>query len=99
MSLAPRPVVPHHVGVSPSPSRSTRRASPISRPHISNDHPYSAAQLKTLNYRPDFPERLDSLEHARAHAADFFPWYNTVHRHGGRGLHTPHDGHDGLAPS
>ena len=68
-----------------------------SRPHVSNDNPYSEAQFKTLKYRPDFPERFGSLEDARAHAADFFPWYNTVHRHSGLGLHTPHDVHHGLA--
>ena len=68
-----------------------------SRPHVSNDNPYSEAQFKTLKYRPDFPERFGSLEHARAHAADFFRWYNTEHRHSGLGLHTPHDVHFGLA--
>ena len=32
-----------------------------SRPHVSNDNPYSEAQFKTLKYRPDFPGpvRLD----------------------------------------
>lgn len=68
-----------------------------SRPHVSNDNPYSEAQFKTLKYRPDFPERFGSIEHARAHATDFFPWYNTEHRHSGLGLHTPHDVPFGLA--
>ena len=68
-----------------------------SRPSVSNDNPYSEAQFKTLKYRPDFPDRFGSLEHARAHHADFFPWYNTEHRHSGLGLHTPHDVHYGLA--
>jgi putative transposase len=68
-----------------------------SRPHVSNDNPYSEAQFKTLKYRPDFPERFGSIEHARAHGADFFPWYNTEHRHSGLALHTPHDVHFGLA--
>ena len=26
-----------------------------SRPHVSNDNPYSESQFKTLKYRPDFP--------------------------------------------
>ena len=43
-----------------------------SRPHVSNDNPYSEAQCKTLKYRPDFPERFGSLEDARAHGTDFF---------------------------
>ena len=68
-----------------------------SRPHVSNDNPYSEAQFKTLKYRPDFPERFGALEHARAHCAVFFPWYNTEHRHSALGLHTPHDIHVGLA--
>ncbi|MEO6877027.1 MAG: IS3 family transposase [Gemmatimonadaceae bacterium] len=68
-----------------------------SRPHVSNDNPYSEAHFKTLKYRPDFPDRFGSLEDARAHCIDFFPWYNTAHRHSGLGLHTPHDVHFGLA--
>lgn len=68
-----------------------------SRPHVSNDNPYSEAQFKTLKYRPDFPERFGSPEHGRAHCTDFFSWYNTEHRHSGLGLHTPHDVHYGLA--
>ena len=31
-----------------------------SRPHVSNDNPYSEAQFKTLKYRPGFPARFDS---------------------------------------
>jgi len=68
-----------------------------SRPHVSNDNPYSEAQFKTLKYRPDFPDRFGSIEHARAHAVDFFAWYNSEHRHTGLGLHTPADVHFGLA--
>jgi len=68
-----------------------------SRPHVSNDNPYSEAQFKTLKYRPDFPRRFGSIEHARNHSADFFPWYNTEHHHSGLGYLTPHDVHHGLA--
>src|SRR5690606_22879755 len=68
-----------------------------SRPHVSNDNPYSEAQFKTLKYRPDFPERFGSLEDARSYGTHFFAWYNTVHRHSGIGLLTPHDVHYGLA--
>jgi putative transposase len=68
-----------------------------SRPHVSNDNPYSEAQFKTLKYRPGFPRRFDSIEAARAHCRDFFGWYNDVHRHGGLGLHTPADIHYGRA--
>ena len=68
-----------------------------SRPHTSNDNPYSEAQFKTLKYRPDFPDRFGSVEHGRVHCVGFFGWYNTEHRHSGLGLHTPHDVHFGLA--
>ena len=68
-----------------------------SRPHVSNDNPYSEAQFKTLKYRPGFPARFASIEDARAHCQDFFRWYNDEHRHGGLGLHTAADVHHGHA--
>jgi putative transposase len=68
-----------------------------SRPHVSNDNPFSEAQFKTFKYRPDFPERFGSAHDARNHCADFFPWYNFEHHHVGLGLLTPHDVHYGLA--
>lgn len=68
-----------------------------SRPHVSNDNPFSEAQFKTLKYRPDFPGRFGSIEDARRHSQDFFGWYNDEHRHTGLGLHTPADVHYGLA--
>ena len=68
-----------------------------SRPHISDDNPYSEAHFKTLKYRPEFPERFGSLQHARAHSVDFFAWYNTEHRHSGIALQTPQDVHFGKA--
>jgi putative transposase len=67
-----------------------------SRPHVSNDNPFSEAQFKTLKYRPDFPERFGAIQDARAHGHAFFSWYNTQHRHTGLGLLTPHDVHYGL---
>ena len=70
-----------------------------SRPHVSNDNPFSEAQFKTLKYRPYFPARFTSIEHARAHCQEFFRWYNDEHRHGGLGLHTPADIHHGHAPA
>jgi putative transposase len=68
-----------------------------SRPHVSDDNPYSEAQFKTLKYRPDFPAQFASIEAARAHCQVFFPWYNEEHRHTGLGLHTPADVHYGTA--
>jgi putative transposase len=68
-----------------------------SRPHVSNDNPYSESQFKTLKYRPDFPGRFASIEAARAHCQDFFPWYNQEHRHSALGLNTAADIHYGRA--
>ena len=68
-----------------------------SRPHVSDDNPFSEAQFKTLKYRPDFPARFGALEDAEAFCRRFFPWYNTEHRHSALGLMTPHDLHYGLA--
>jgi putative transposase len=68
-----------------------------SRPHVSNDNPYSEAGFKTLKYRPDFPDSFGSIEDARVHCDRFFRWYNHEHRHSGIGLHTPADVHHGRA--
>ena len=59
------------------------------RPYTSADNSYSEAQFKTLKYRPGFPKRFDSIEHAKHFARQFFDWYNHVHRHSGIGLMTP----------
>lgn len=68
-----------------------------SRPHISNDNPYSEAQFKTLKYCPAFPDRFGSIADARAFCEEFFDHYNHVHRHAGIGLHTPASVHYGTA--
>jgi putative transposase len=69
-----------------------------SRPHVSNDNPFSEANFKTLKYCPAFPGRFGSIEDARAFCADFFEHYNHVHRHSGIGLHTAASVHYGTAP-
>jgi putative transposase len=66
-----------------------------SRPHVSDDNPYSEAQFKTLKYRPNFPARFGSIEDARAHCQEFFRWYNTEHRHSGIALMPPDTVHYG----
>ena len=60
-----------------------------SRPHVSNDNPFSEAHFKTLKYWPAFPERFGSLEDARAFGQSFFSWYNNEHHHSGLGYLTP----------
>jgi putative transposase len=68
-----------------------------SRPHVSNDNPYSEAAFKTLKYCPAFPERFGSIQDARAFCAEFFDYYNHHHRHSGIALHTPASMHFGTA--
>ena len=68
-----------------------------SRPHVSNDNPYSESQFKTMKYRPEFPRRFDSIEHARTFCRTFIDWYNTDHHHSGLGLLTPAVVHYGRA--
>ena len=68
-----------------------------SRPHVSDDNPYSESQFKTLKYRPEFPERFGSIEDARAFCQGFFPWYNHEHHHSGIALLTPEMLHYGIA--
>ncbi len=68
-----------------------------SRPHVSDDNPYSEAQFKTLKYRPDYPERFGCLVDARAWAHAFFTWYNQEHHHTNLGLLTPAVVHSGQA--
>ena len=70
-----------------------------SRPHISNDNPYSEAAFKTLKYCPAFPTNFDTIQDARAFCKVFFDYYNHEHRHSGIGLHTPASVHYGTAPA
>jgi len=70
-----------------------------SRPHQSNDNPYSESNFKTLKYCPTFPKRFTGVAHARTFVDRFFEHYNYHHRHSGIGLHTPADVHYGRAPA
>ena len=68
-----------------------------SRPHVSDDNPYSESHFRTLKYRPGFPERFGSLQDARSFCQEFFAWYNDHHCHSGLGLLSPAVVHHGLA--
>ena len=68
-----------------------------SRPHVSNDNPFSESGFKTMKYRPDYPARFGCLADARSWAGEFFRWYNYDHHHTGIGLLTPADVHFGRA--
>jgi transposase InsO family protein len=68
-----------------------------SRPHTSNDNPFSEAHFKTLKYQPQFPKRFGCIEDARTFCRRFFTWYNQDHHHVGIGLMTPDQVHYGQA--
>jgi putative transposase len=68
-----------------------------SRPYTSNDNPYSESNFRTLKYRPDMPEQLGSLEHARQVVRALVDWYNDEHYHVGLALLHPVDVHYGRA--
>ena len=66
-----------------------------SRPHVSNDNPYSESAFKTLKYCPAFPGGFGSIQDANVFCEAFFTYYNTEHRHSGIAMHTPASVHDG----
>ena len=68
-----------------------------SRPHVSNDNPFSESQFKTMKYRPEFPQRFGSCEDALGFCRRFFHWYNNEHYHSGIGMMTPASLHYGQA--
>jgi putative transposase len=68
-----------------------------SRPHTSNDNPFSEAHFKTLKYQPQFPKRFGCIADAKDFCRDFFTWYNQDHHHVGIGLMTPDQVHYGQA--
>jgi putative transposase len=67
----------------------------FSRPHVSNDNPYSESMFKTIKYMPSFPDRFGSLQEARRFMRKFIRWYNAEHRHSGLEYYTPNDVHTG----
>jgi putative transposase len=59
-----------------------------SRPHVSDDNPFSEAAFKTLKYCPLFPQRFGSMEEAVSFCQEYFAWYNGRHHHTGLALLT-----------
>ncbi len=43
-----------------------------SRPHTSNNNPFSEAHFKTLKYQPESPRRLQTIDEAHAFCRRFF---------------------------
>lgn len=68
-----------------------------SRPHVSDDNPFSESQFRTLKYYHEFPDRFGSFEHADVYLEKFIAWYNNVHRHSGIAMLTPAIVHGGRA--
>ena len=68
-----------------------------SRPHVSDDNPFSESHFRTLKYRPEFPGRFGSIEHARQVCRSLFDWYNAEHHHSGLAFLTPAAVHHGRA--
>lgn len=69
----------------------------LSRPHVSNDNPFSESQFKTLKYHPSFPNRFGCFEDGLSFSRSFFPWYNGEHYHSGIAFLTPETVHRGRA--
>jgi putative transposase len=68
----------------------------FSRPHVSDDNPFSEALFRTLKYCPRYPTGgFATIEAARAWVTDFVDWYNNVHLHSGIRFVTPDDRHSG----
>ena len=69
-----------------------------SRPHTSNDNPFSESHFKTMKSRPGVPERFGSVEEARGIFRALFDGYNNEHRHSGIAMLTPAMVHSGIGP-
>lgn len=68
----------------------------FSRPHVSDDNPYSEALFRTLKYRPEFPSKpFIDVTAARAWVDGFVRWYNGTHLHSGIRFVTPNARHTG----
>lgn len=67
----------------------------LSRPRTSNDNPFIEAHFKTAKYRPDYPDRFETLDEARTWMRRFAYWYNHDHYHSGIGYPHPADLHTG----
>ena len=76
----------HKLGVTPS----------FSRPHVSNDNPYSESLFRTMKYRPEYPSKpFEIVEQAQSWVDGFVFWYNTQHLHSSIRFVTPDDRHFG----
>lgn len=66
-----------------------------SRPHVSNDNPYSESLFKTAKYQPTYPQAFATIDEARDWANETFTHYNSAHYHSGIAMLTPASVHYG----
>jgi putative transposase len=66
-----------------------------SRPHVSNDNPFSESLFKTLKYDADLPDVFDTYHDGVAWIEAFVARYNSQHRHSALAGFTPASVHDG----
>ena len=68
----------------------------FSRPHVSDDNPYSEALFRTLKHTPAYPRLpFANLDSAQRWVARFVDWYNGEHRHSAIRYVTPNERHWG----
>jgi putative transposase len=68
----------------------------FSRPHVSNDNPYSESLFRTLKYTPAYPKLpFVSVGQASSWVTRFVTWYNGTHRHSAIRYVTPNERHLG----
>ena len=64
----------------------------FSRPHVSDDNPYSEALFRTLKHTPAYPRLpFAGIASAEGWVARFADWYNGVHRHSAIRYVTPNE--------
>src|SRR5688500_11773770 len=69
----------------------------FSRPHVSDDNPYSEALFRTLKYTPAYPKLpFADLTTAQRWVDRFVEWHNGSHRHSAIRYVTPNERHFGL---
>jgi putative transposase len=68
----------------------------FSRPHVSDDNPYSESLFRTLKHTPAYPRLpFAGLAFAQRWMARFVDWYNGEHRHSAIRYVTPDERHSG----
>ncbi len=69
----------------------------FSRPHVSDDNPYSEALFRTLKHTPAYPRQpFADLASTERWVARFVAWYNGEHRHSAIRFVTPDERHHGI---